>query len=64
MLKNLKCFLCGLDLSVNNYKMIAFDTPYLNVFLCKECSKDTNKLIENVKIWYNLNRKENKNGRK
>lgn len=64
MLKNNKCFLCAMDLTVDNYKMVAFDTPYLNIFVCKDCSKDTEKLIESVKMWYNLNRKENKNGKK
>lgn len=64
MLKNKSCFLCSKDLQVNDYKMFAFDYPYINVFVCKECSKDKEKLIESVEIWYNLNRKENKNGRK
>lgn len=65
MLKNLNCFICDKKLTTYDYKMIAFDRPYLNIFVCKECSNNQEELIKKVELWYNLNRKENsKNGKK
>lgn len=60
------CFQCGEPLSFGNYKMIAFDKPYLNIFICTNCYKilDEKEFIKNVILWYNNKENGGKNGQR
>jgi len=60
------CLICGQEMSPGTYRMVAFDKPYLNIFIHKDCYANISQeeFINKVLLWYNNNRNGEQNAGK